>query len=261
MADRENPSAKAKPNPPQSVANGRANGSSTSAGGRTSLPSNKGQSYNRPMYRPQPPAKRRRSRRSCCCYFCCWLALILVVLIILVAIASGVLYLLYLPRRPGFTLSSLRVSKFNISASDQLTSRIEVAVTARNPNRRLIFVYDPISISVTSNGIDLGDGSFPAFIHDTENTTVMRATVSSSVQNMDPSAVTDLKKSSIPLEIDLETKAGVKVDKLKTKKVGIKVFCRGIEIANPKGKKAPPQSTPDAGCKVKLRIKIWKWTF
>ncbi|KAG0469804.1 hypothetical protein HPP92_016504 [Vanilla planifolia] len=58
MASREHPSAKAKRNPPQSADHGLADGSSTFAGGRPSLPPSKVQSYNSPMYHPQPPAKR-----------------------------------------------------------------------------------------------------------------------------------------------------------------------------------------------------------
>ncbi|KAK8971193.1 hypothetical protein KSP40_PGU013684 [Platanthera guangdongensis] len=52
-----------------------------------------------------------------------------------------------------------------------------------------------------------GDGSFPALVHSAKNTTVMRATVSSSEQTVDPSAAAGFKKSSVPLEIELETKA------------------------------------------------------
>ncbi|PKA63633.1 hypothetical protein AXF42_Ash005528 [Apostasia shenzhenica] len=259
MADRVYPSARPNLNPPQSASNGAA-GAAGAAGSQPSFPATKGQLYNRPIYRPQPPAKRRRSRRGLCYSCCCWIVLVIVVLILLAAIAGGIFYAIYRPRRPTFSVSSIRLSALNVSASNQLTSRLDLAVTARNPNRKVVFLYDPISIAVTSNGVDIGDGSFPAFVHDTMNTTVMRATAASTEQSVDPSVAADLTKGNIQLEIDLETKAGVKVGKLKTKKIRIKVRCEGIEIAAPKGKNAAVASTPDASCKVELRIKIWKWT-
>ncbi|XP_008782538.1 NDR1/HIN1-like protein 13 [Phoenix dactylifera] len=255
MADRVFPSSKPNPQPPQAV-----NGS----GGPPSFPTTKAQAYGatRPRYRPQPMKPRRRSSRSCCCACCLWLTLILIALVLLAAIAGGVFYFLYRPRRPDFTVSSLRLAALNVTASNHLASRLDLSVTARNPNKKLVYLYDPISIAVSSGGVDVGDGSFPAFVHDTKNTTILKTTVSSSGESVDPSAAADLKKKSkLPLEIDLETKAGVKIGGLKTKKIGIKVHCEGIDVAVPKGKTAPSPSSPDVMCKVKLRIKIWKWTF
>ncbi|XP_008793226.1 NDR1/HIN1-like protein 13 [Phoenix dactylifera] len=255
MADRVYPSSKPNLQRPRAVNTG---------GGPPSFPATKAQAYgaNRPSYRPQPMKPRRRSRRGCCCACCLWLALILIALVLLAAIAGGVFYVLYRPRRPDFTVTSLRLAALNVTASNHLASRLDLSVTARNPNKKLVYLYDPISISVSSGGVDVGDGSFPAFVHDTKNTTILRTTVSTSGESVDASAAADLKKKSkLPLEIDLETKAGVKIGGLKTKKMWIKVHCVGIDVAAPKGKTAPSPSHPDATCQVRLRFKIWKWTF
>ncbi|KAH0468456.1 hypothetical protein IEQ34_003489 [Dendrobium chrysotoxum] len=261
MADRVYPSAKPNPNPPQSAANGGATATNGGGGTQPSFPPTKSQLYNRPMYRPQAPAKRRRTRRGCCRSCCCWLVLILISLIILAALAGGIFYILYRPQRPNFSVSSVQLTTLNVSASNQVTSKLNIAVTARNPNKKIVFVYDPISISVTSDGADFGDGSFPGFVHQKKNTTVMRTTATSSGQSVDPSVAVTLKKSTVNLDIDLETKAGVKLGGLKTKKMKIRVHCAGIRVAVPKGKKTSSPSTPDVSCKVKLRFKIWKWTF
>ncbi|KAG0465414.1 hypothetical protein HPP92_019578 [Vanilla planifolia] len=261
MADRIHPSAKANPNPSQTTGNSGAGGGSTAAAGgkQPTFPATKGQLYNRPVYRPQPPSKYGRKRRGCCCSFCCWFVLILLALVLLAAIAGGVFYVIYRPRRPDFSVSSIRLAALNVSTSNQLSSRLDVAVTARNPNRKIAFLTTR-SRYPSSNGADIGDGSFPAFVHEKRNTTVLRATVSSSGHSVDPSVAADLRKSSVPLEIDLETKAGIKIGKLKTKKVRVMVRCAGIDVTSPMGKKTPVSSTPRASCKVKLHIKIWKWT-
>ncbi|KAG1330168.1 NDR1/HIN1-like protein 13 [Cocos nucifera] len=255
MADRGYPSSKPNLQTPRAVNGG---------GGPPSFPTTKAQAYgaNRPVYRPQPMKPRRRSSRGCCCACCLWLTLILIALVFLAAIAGGVFYVLYRPRRPNFTVSSIRLAALNVTASNQLASRLDLSMTARNPNKKLVYLYDPISIAVSSGGVDVGDGSFPAFVHDTKNTTILKTTVSTSGESVDASAAADLKKKSkLPLEIDLETNAGMKIGGLKTKKMGIKVHCAAIDVAVPKGKTARSPSTLDSPCKVKLRIKIWKWTF
>lgn len=252
MADRVYPSSKPNLQTPQAVNGG---------GGPPSFPGTKAQAYGarRPVYRPQPMKPRRRGR---CCSCCLWLTLILIALVLLAAIAGGVFYIIYRPRRPDFTVSSIRLAALNVTASDQLASRLDLSLTVRNPNKKLVYLYDPISIAVSSGGVDVGDGSFPAFVHDTKNITILKTTVSTSGESVDTSAATDLKKKSkLPVEIDLETKAGVKIGGLETKKMKIKVHCPAIDVAVPKGKTASSPSSPDAACKVKLRIKIWKWTF
>ncbi|KAJ6802313.1 uncharacterized protein M6B38_194660 [Iris pallida] len=266
MAERIYPSAKPNPHPPTSAANGLG----ASAAAAPSFPATKAQAYGRPIHRPPPATKqqrrRRRSGRGCCCSCCLWLTLILIAAVLLAAIAGGVFYVLYRPRRPTFTVSSLCLSQLNLtSPANLLASRLDLSVTARNPNREVEFAYDPVSVSVSSDsGVHLGDGSFPPFLHGAKNTTVLRTSVSSSGESVDSSAVSDLKKkSTIPVVIELDTRAGVKVGKLKTKKIGIRVRCEGVSVPVPKNKKgaaAAAATTPDVSCKVKLRIKIWKWT-
>lgn len=250
MADRVYPSAKPNPQPPASTA------------AQPSFPATKSQMYQRPMYRPAAPSKaRRRSRGSCCRCLCCWFIIIIILLVFLAAIAGAIFYVLYRPHRPTFTVSSLRLSTFNLTSSNLLTSSLDLSITARNPNKKIVFLYDDISVGVTSNGADVGDGSIPGFVHDAKNTTVLKVTAGVSRQSVDPSVVSDLKKSNVQLAVDLETKAGVKFGSLKTKKVGIKVHCEGFQAGAPTKGKPGVAATPDTVCQVKLRVKIWKWTF
>ncbi|WOL09073.1 hypothetical protein Cni_G17826 [Canna indica] len=261
MADRVYPSAKPNPQPPQALNGGGGNGEAPS------FPPSKGQTYGAtlPTYRPQPrkmpPPRRQRRRRGCCCSCCLWLSLILIALVFLASIAAGVFYVIYRPHLPTFEVNGLRLSAFNVSSSDHLTSRIDLNVTARNPSGKMAYLYDAASVSVSSGGVDVGDGSFPAFVHGAKNTTLLATKLSTSGgQTLDSKAAADLRKKTIlPLEISVDTKVGVKIGSLKTKKMVIQVRCTGVKVAVPKGKAAPAVSSPNAACKVKLRIKIWKW--
>ncbi|KAL5229029.1 hypothetical protein ABZP36_017294 [Zizania latifolia] len=284
-------SSNGKPNP-QPPAAAAGNG----AGGPPKM-------YQRPIYRPQAPGNKRRrggGGRSCrfsCC--CCFFYAVLVVLLLafVAAVAGGAFYLLYHPHRPAFTLSVARVNKLSLSSSataPTLTDSIDVTLTAKNPNKKLVYLYDDFAVTAatSANAVPLGEGSVPGFVHAAGNITVIKATVSASALGVDPTtASSDIKKSGdISITLDLETKAGVKVGGLKTKKIGIQVHCDGIKVAAPapppppakkkKGVKLsvadapapasvddtatpspPPATTVARVCQVRIRVKIWKWTF
>ncbi|KAG6493279.1 NDR1/HIN1-like protein 6 [Zingiber officinale] len=216
-------------------------------------------------YRPHP-AKARPSRRSSsrgfCCSCCLCFFVLLAVLFVLATVSGGIFYALYRPRRPAFSVTSFRVVAFSISSSGHVTSRFEVNVTSRNPNKKLAYLYDPISISVVSGGADIGDGSFPAFAQDSGSVTRLSAAASSAGQALDSATASELRRSSgggVPVVVEMETKAGVKIGGLKTKRVGMKVRCEGLSVALPKGKK-PAAVSSGGDCAVEVRVKIWKWS-
>ncbi|KAF7126482.1 hypothetical protein RHSIM_Rhsim11G0043800 [Rhododendron simsii] len=264
MTDRVYPSAK----PTSTTTNGTATATTTP-------PPPKSQLYNptRHPYRPQPRPHRRRSRRSCLCLCCFWSILLLILLLLVAAIAACLLYVLYNPRRPSFSVAAIRVSQLNLSTSaaddtTHLTSTLNLTITSKNPNKKkLTYTYDQISITALSNGVIIATGSFPSFASDPKNTTALRSTLSTVGELVDADSVSSLRsdlkrKNGIPLEIVMDTKVVVKLEKVKSKKLGIRVTCDGIRGFVPsKGKASSADSTSDAKCKVDLRIKIWKWTF
>ncbi|XVE51933.1 hypothetical protein DITRI_Ditri02bG0080000 [Diplodiscus trichospermus] len=231
------------------------------------FPATKAQLYgaSRPLYRPQP--NRHRYRRSCCCSCCLWTTMAILGLILLAAIAGAMLYVLYRPHRPAFTVSSLKVSTLNINSASKLVTNINLGVTAKNPNKKVVYIYDPITISLlTNDDIDIGDGSFGSFVHGKKNTTILKASITSTNQELDNTSSGKLKtalksKNGLPLKIKLDTKVKAKMGALKTPKLRIRVICEGIKATVPKRKSAATASTSNAKCKVDFRLKIWKWTF
>ncbi|KAJ9190329.1 hypothetical protein P3X46_001545 [Hevea brasiliensis] len=256
MTDRVYPSAKPATN----------GGTTTTT--NPSFPATKAQLYgaNRPAYRPQP--QRQRSRRSGWCACCLWLTVIIFTLLLLAAIAGAIIYVIYRPHRPTFAVSGLKVSSLNLTSSSHLTTNINLNITTRNPNKKLVYIYNPVTISVTTDkdGILIGNGLLPSFVHGTKNTTFLKASITSSGQQLDDTSSSELKtdlksNNGLGLKIELETKVKVKMGGLKTPKVGIRVSCEGIKATVPSGKTATTASVSKAKCKVDLRIKIWKWTF
>jgi len=278
MTDRVYPAA--KPNPPPGM-----NGTAAAANGAG--PAKTTQLYNpnrpRPMYRPPP----QRQRRCCSCRkFCClcfiYTLIAILSLILLAAIAACIFYVLYHPKHPTFSVSSVRISKFNLSAADSngfstLSSRLDFTVTAKNPNKKkIVFVYDPITVDVAAAGVNAGNTTVPGFTHVEGNTTVIKGTMMSDpTRSLDSDSVAPLradlgKKSGFPVSVEINTQVKVQMGKLKTQKVGMRVsFDRIRGFLPPKPAKnstkkavaAAPATTTGAKCKVDLRIKIWKFTF
>ncbi|KAG2722704.1 hypothetical protein I3760_02G139100 [Carya illinoinensis] len=253
MTDRVFPSSKPATNGTAPAANG-------------TFPATKSQLYGatRPAYRPQPH-HRRRHGRSCWCSCCLWSTFTIILLLLLVAIAGAIFYLVYRPHRPSFSVTSLKLSYLNVTSST-LNSKLDLNINAKNPNKKLVFIYNPLIISIVSSDIDIGDGTVPSFVHGKKNTTLLKATITSSGRELDSASAATLKRGmksnkGLPLKIKLDTKVKAKMGGIKTPKIGIRVSCDGIKATVPSGKTAVTASTSNAKCKVDIRIKIWKWTF
>ncbi|KAB2024648.1 hypothetical protein ES319_D06G100800v1 [Gossypium barbadense] len=226
-------------------------------------------------YRPQPHNRRRnyRPRRNYCCCCCFWIILIVLVLALLAAITGTVLYVLYRPHRPSFTLASLRIHRLKLktaadSSSSHLSTLFNLTLSSKNPNSHLSFSYDPFVIScVTSNGdVLIGNGTLPAFVSDDKDESTFRGVTVASSSDLDAETVNNLrpelkKGNGVSLKVEMDTKVTAKMGGLKSKKVGIRVTCDGIKGVVPKGKSPAAANVSGAKCKVDLRIKIWKWTF
>uniref|UniRef100_A0A803N1W4 Late embryogenesis abundant protein LEA-2 subgroup domain-containing protein n=1 Tax=Chenopodium quinoa TaxID=63459 RepID=A0A803N1W4_CHEQI len=279
MTDRVYPAA--KPNPPPAAINGGGggvNGTAVNGAG----PAKTGKLYN--PNRPRPvgyrPPQNRRSRRSCSCRKCCCLTFIytliaLLTLLLIAAIAACIFYVLYHPKHPTFSVSTIRISRFNLTSADpsgfaHLNSRLDFTLTAKNPNKKKItFVYDPMSVEFSGAGVDAGNATLPAFTHVNGNTTILKATViSDPTRDLDSDTIKQLKsdltkKSGFPVTAELNTMVQVQLGKIKTKKIGIRVICDGIKGFQPKNatsKTPTPGTTSDAKCKksestIKKKIK------
>ncbi|CAI9784868.1 unnamed protein product [Fraxinus pennsylvanica] len=204
----------------------------------------KTQLYNpmRHPYRPNPAAhtlrRRRFSCRRCFCLTCFWSTILLIAILLLAAIAAAAFYVLYHPHRPAFSVTSLKISQFNLTTTTSdgtthLTTQLNLTLSAKNPNTKVIFYYDPMSITVSSNQVTISSGSFKNFTNSPDTIFIIHTITGLNYQLLDGdesnSLTSDLKKrNGIPLQIVVDTMIGVKMEKLKTKKIGIRVKCDGI---------------------------------
>ncbi|KAL0327492.1 UNVERIFIED_CONTAM: hypothetical protein Sangu_1827200 [Sesamum angustifolium] len=230
------------------------------------------------LYNPTPTYRHRQKHRDfscrrCFCLTCFWSILLLIAMLLLAAIASAALYVLYQPRRPTFSVTSVKISSFNLTTTPSddtthLTTKINLTLSAKNPNKKITFFYDPIAITVLSNSVPLSNSSCANFTSSPDTISVIHTAMALNSQLLDADSVkslnSDLKrKNGLPLSIVMDTTVRVKMEKTKMKKIGIRVKCDGIRGVVPKGKRVIPAvaNISNAKCEVDLRTKILKWTF
>ncbi|KAK9079846.1 hypothetical protein SSX86_001519 [Deinandra increscens subsp. villosa] len=225
--------------------------------------------------------KRRRSNfRRCFCLYCFWSLLITILILLLATISGGVLYLLYRPHLPTFSVVSLKISRFNLTtATDgttRLTSNLNLTISTKNPNNKIKFHYDRIAIGCVTGETEIANGDFGnSFPSDPKNITIIRSSLSSNSLLLETETVnrmrSDLKKKSgLRLKMLLDAQAVMNVESFGSKKVGMRIKCEGIHSLIPKSVRSEANSSSSpvvsatvsgAKCVVDLRIKIWKLRF
>ncbi|CAN0913905.1 NDR1/HIN1-like protein 6 [Linum grandiflorum] len=187
---------------------------------------------------PYPPptyhgAKRPKRRRSTCCRCFCWIFSILLFLIIAVGATVGILFLIFRPKLPDVSIDRLQISQFSLTQTTPatLSATFDVAITARNPNRRIGIYYEGGSrIGVSFAGTELCRGAMPKFYQGHRNTTVLNVALSG--ESADAAALFGEMQSEqqrngfVPLDLRVRQPVRIKLGKLKLPKIKFVVRCR-----------------------------------
>ncbi|KAK7300594.1 hypothetical protein RJT34_11442 [Clitoria ternatea] len=181
-----------------------------------------------PTMKPQPP---KRKRRSCCCRFFCWLISILLILIIAIGITVGILFLVFRPKLPKYSVDELRVTQFDLSDNNSLSVTFNLTITARNPNKRIGIDYRGGShISAWYMDTKLCEGSLPKFYQGHRNITVLSLPLTG--QTHDATGLQNAlqqqlqQTGNVPLNLKVKQPVRIKLGKLKLFKIKFRVRCR-----------------------------------
>ena len=191
------------------------------------------------VYRVPPPENarrydqynRRKNHRSCCCRCLCWLIGLFVILIILLGIAAGIIYLVFRPEAPDYTVNRIAVKGMNLtSGSASISPEFDVAVRANNPNNKIGIYYEKdSSVEIYYKDVKLCDGVLPAFFQPSNNVTVFETALKGSgieLRSSDFQALVDAqKKGEVPLQLKLKAPVKIKVGSVKTWMITVKVDC------------------------------------
>ncbi|KAJ4705693.1 Late embryogenesis abundant protein [Melia azedarach] len=182
-----------------------------------------------PVTHSRPPKKKRS--RLCKCF--CWTISLILILIIVIAIVAGILYLVFRPKLPKFSVDKMQITQFVLNDNSSLEATFNVTITARNPNKKIGIYYESGShISVYYTDTKLCEGSLPKFYQGHENTTVLNILLTGQTQNATELAgrLQEQQQSTgnVPLNLRVKQPVRVKLGKLKLMKVKFYVRCRVV---------------------------------
>ncbi|KDP46951.1 hypothetical protein JCGZ_07968 [Jatropha curcas] len=180
-----------------------------------------------PVIHSKPPKK----RRSCFCRCLCWTLSLILLIIVIVGIIAGILYLVFRPKLPKYSIDGLQITEFNLSTDSSLSAAFDVRITAENPNKKIGIYYEGGShIGVLYLGTKLCEGSLPKFYQGHRNITVLNVPLQGQTQDA-YGLFTSLQQQQqengvIPLNLRVKQPVRVKLGKLKLMKVKFLVKCK-----------------------------------
>ncbi|KAJ4961638.1 hypothetical protein NE237_021548 [Protea cynaroides] len=177
-----------------------------------------------PVVHSKPPKK-----RCSCCRCLCWTISLLILLVIIIAAVLGILYLVFQPKIPKYSIDGLTITDFSINTNMSLSAEFIVRLTIYNPNKKIGIYYENGSnLTAWYTSTKLCEGSLPKFYQGHKNTTVLDVELTGQIQNGTTvlQALSEQQQTgSIPLILDAKVPVRVKLGKLKLMKVKPHIRC------------------------------------
>lgn len=217
----------------------------------------------RPARKPHHRKGLPKGCRSCLIVGCSILAF----LIFAIGFSALVLWLVYRPKIPKYSVQDVHVSQLNVTSKyvnttdsqaqptyqPVLNTNITYTILAQNPNHKIGIDYNQVNIYATYEGTMFGQCTLPGWYQDVDNTTLVYADISATnapLTTSEGSALqSDMKNNNIPLHARIDIRAAIKVGSWKTPAVWIHVDC-DFQVSPP---------TAPGGAKLLNKSCKWKW--
>lgn len=208
---------------------------------------------------PLPPPPHKRSKRSCCCRTLCCILTTLLVLIIAIGATIGILFLIFRPKIPDYSIQTLRITQFSPNSNDSISATFVVNITTRNPNNRIgIYYLGGSSLSAYYRNTLLCQGSLPAFYQGHRNTTAIDVALTGTVNHASEFSATlqqqQAETGNVPLVLRARVPVRVKLGKLKLMKMRFRVTC---ELSIDSLTSNTEIRVASSSCKFRLRRIFW----
>lgn len=179
---------------------------------------------------PYAPVKPPKRRASCFKKCLCWTLALIIIQILLIGILAAVIYFVFDPKAPKYSVDSMRITQFTPGNDNTLSATFDVNITARNPNKRIGIYYENGShLSVWYTGTKLCEGRLPKFYQGHRNTTVLGLVLTGQTQDATgllTSLQAQQQTGNIPLNLRARVPVRIKLGSLKLMKWKFLVRCR-----------------------------------
>lgn len=173
-----------------------------------------------------PPQRRKKH----CCHRCiCWTLGLLTLLLVVVGATAGIIYLVFQPKLPKYSVENLRVSDLTLNFDLSLSARFNVRIIADNPNKKIGIYYEKGSrLSVWYKDTNLCQGSIPKFYQGHQNKTSLDVALTGRNQygrTLLDALQEQQQNGMIPLDLNINVPVSIKLGGLKLRKVRILGSC------------------------------------
>ncbi|CAI9105963.1 OLC1v1005000C1 [Oldenlandia corymbosa var. corymbosa] len=173
---------------------------------------------------------RRKTGRSRC-RTCLYVTIVLLLLLILAAsITAGVIYFVFRPKAPSYTVQDLSIRGFNLTSPSPISPVFDVTIRAENPNKKIGIDYKSGSeVEVFHGDVRLANGGLPVFYQPSNNVTVFKTELTGSnvvlATNVKSAILNEQKQAKVPLNFKIKAPVKIKVGSVKTWKITVRVSC------------------------------------
>ncbi|XP_057787086.1 NDR1/HIN1-like protein 6 [Salvia miltiorrhiza] len=174
---------------------------------------------------PDPDPKPNR----CCCKCLCWTVGLLTLLLFIAGATAAIIYLVFQPKLPKYSVDNLRVSDLTLNFDMTLSARFNVRITTDNPNKKIGIYYEKGSrLSVWYKDTNLCQGTIPKFYQGHQNRTVLDVALTGRNQYGTTllNALQEQQQTGrVPLDLKINVPVSIKLGALKLRKVRILGTC------------------------------------
>lgn len=185
------------------------------------------------IHAKKPPTNLKRSTSTCSCT--CWSRCmyctigILVFVFIIIGATAGILYLIFQPKLPNYSVDSLKISDLRLNLDMTLYAKFDVKITANNPNKKIGIHYEQGGrLSVWYTNTKLCQGTLPKFYQGHQNKTLLNVALTGQTQygNTLMNALQQQQQTGrIPLDLKVDAPVAIQLGRLQLKKVRILGEC------------------------------------
>ncbi|KAJ8766832.1 hypothetical protein K2173_008386 [Erythroxylum novogranatense] len=173
---------------------------------------------------------RKKPSKSRCRTCFCWFLSAVALLFFFAIITAAILYLVFQPKSPNYSVQSLSIKGFNLSSTEPISPEFNFTIRADNPNKRIGIYYLMGSYGdVYYNDVMVASGSLPSLYQGKRNVTAFSAALSGSSIKL-TSAVRktmteEERKGTVAFRLYVRAPVKMKVGAVKTWVITVKVNC------------------------------------